>query len=90
MQLNYENEKRFGFKPELNDNISSIPDDSVLTPDDIGQLIGISPRTARRYCEQGRIPSYCFNRKYIVYGNDFKNFMKKCFVRPGVAKDLIQ
>ncbi|MBY3618618.1 helix-turn-helix domain-containing protein [Paenibacillus sp. VTT E-133291] len=83
-------EKRFGLSPNLNNSyIAAIPDDALLTPTDISNVTGLSTRQIRRYCESGQLRTYCFGRKYVIYGVDFKNFMKDSIVRGRTLKELI-
>ncbi|MFS0667194.1 helix-turn-helix domain-containing protein [Peribacillus frigoritolerans] len=89
MELNYEKEKRIGLTPQLNHLIKTIPDANILSPEEIAGYIGMSVRQVRRYCEQGIIKSYCFGRKYIVYGNDFKEFMSNSQVRSASAREVL-
>ncbi|MGG3269852.1 helix-turn-helix domain-containing protein [Priestia aryabhattai] len=90
MSINYEKEKRMGLTPKLNPIMKNIPDDVILSPEELANFIGISVRQVRRYCEQGKIRSYCFGRKYIVYGNDFKEFMAKSQVRPATIREILE
>jgi excisionase family DNA binding protein len=89
MQKTNQLEEQFGYKPELATPLKEITDDMVMTPNDIADLIGLSVRQIRRYCENGKIKSYCFGSKYVIYGSDFKEFMKQNQVRPRSVKELI-
>lgn len=82
-------ENRFGLSPDLNNSyIAAITDDALLTPADISDITGLSTRQIRRYCESGQLHTYCFGRKYVIYGIDFKNFMKDSIVRGRAIKEL--
>ncbi|WP_066061372.1 helix-turn-helix domain-containing protein [Neobacillus soli] len=73
--MNYEFEKKLGLTPQLNKLFKAIPDESVLTPEDIAELLNRSKETVRRWCRKGKLPSYSFGGKYTILGNDFKKFM---------------
>jgi excisionase family DNA binding protein len=88
MSINYEKEKRMGLTPKLSPFMETIPDDCILTPEELSVYMGLSVRQVRRYCEQGKIPTYCFGRKYIVYGMDFKDFMRKSQVRRSSIREI--
>ena len=83
-------EEQFGYETELAPPIKAIPDDGVLTPNDVADLIGLSVRQVRRYCESGKIRSYCFGNKYVIYGSDFKEFMTENQVKPSSIREMIQ
>ena len=89
MELNLKKEERYGLTPNLSPHISNIEDDEPLTPEDIAKITGMSTRTVRRYCENGKLKAYCFNRKYIVYGLDFKEFMKNSIVRKTAIRRVL-
>uniref|UniRef100_UPI00403F5BCB helix-turn-helix domain-containing protein n=1 Tax=Paenibacillus sp. FSL E2-0201 TaxID=2954726 RepID=UPI00403F5BCB len=72
-----------------NSFIRSIPDDALLTPADISNITGLSTRQIRRYCEKGQLRSYCFGRKYVIYGVDFKSYMKESLVCHRTFKELL-
>lgn len=82
-------EKKLGLTPKLNTPFNEIPDDAILTPEDISNYIGISVRQVRRYCESGKITSSCFGRKYIVFGSDFKDFLVNTRVRTKSVRELL-
>lgn len=77
---NFDVEKELGLQPSI-EQFEVIPDDWVLTPQDVANLIGISAISVRRWCREGRIPSYQFQRKYVITGKDFKDFLKGSKVR---------
>lgn len=83
-------ENRFGISPEINNSfIRSIPDDQLLTPADVSNITGLSARQIRRYCENGQLRSYCFGRKYVIYGVDFKSYMKESLMRHRTFRKLL-
>lgn len=73
-------EKELGIQPSI-EQFEAIPDDWVLTPHDVAILIGMSAISVRRWCKEGRIPSYQFQRKYVITGKDFKDFLNVSKVR---------
>ena len=44
MEINYEKEKRMGLTPKLNLIMESMPDDCVLSPEEIADYMGMSVR----------------------------------------------
>ncbi len=62
--------------------IFELPDEEILNPEDIAVLVGMHVESVRRWCRQGKLPSYCFGNKYIIVGEDFKIFMKRSKVTP--------
>lgn len=62
--------------------IFDVPNDVVLHIEDIADLVGMHPESVRRWCREGKMASYCFGNKYIIIGQDFKNFMKASRVKP--------
>jgi excisionase family DNA binding protein len=90
MKSKHHIEDHFGYEAELAPPLKAIPDDSVMTPNDVSDMIGLSVRQVRRYCESGKIRSYCFGSKYVIYGSDFKEFMKQYQVRPKTLKEMVQ
>mgnify|MGYP005829391593 CR=1 FL=1 len=90
MELNYNKEQLLGIAPSLPKHIESIADDEPLIPEDLAEMMGISVRSVRRYCESGKIRAFNYNRKYVVYGSDFKDFMLQSFVRPTDVRDMLQ
>ncbi|MBP2241730.1 excisionase family DNA binding protein [Cytobacillus eiseniae] len=81
-------EDRFGLTPKLPKTLEEIEDGCILTPEDLANYMGLSVRQVRRYCEQGKIRSLCFGRKYVVYGSDFKEFLRKSLIRPSSIREL--
>ncbi|WP_047986080.1 helix-turn-helix domain-containing protein [Ornithinibacillus californiensis] len=63
-------------------DIFKITDEEILQPEDIANLINMHVESVRRWCRQGKLPSYNFGNKYIIVGEDFKNFMKRAKVIP--------
>jgi excisionase family DNA binding protein len=76
-ELEYIKQKRLGLIPELNDIIKRIPDDMILSPQDIAQYLTVTERQVRRYCANGELKSICSGRKYAIYGVDFKEFAQR-------------
>lgn len=62
--------------------IFDVPDDVILRVEDIAEMTAMHPESVRRWCRQGKLTSYCFGNKYIVTGEDFKEFMRKSKVKP--------
>ncbi|OIJ13809.1 hypothetical protein BKP35_08500 [Anaerobacillus arseniciselenatis] len=62
--------------------IFDVPDETVLHPEEIADLLNMHVESVRRWCRNGKLPSYSFGGKYIVVGEDFKAFMKKAKVTP--------
>ncbi|WP_143414892.1 helix-turn-helix domain-containing protein [Geobacillus sp. E263] len=87
---NYKLEKELGLEPELDCKFEQVPDDWVLTPENVADLIGMSVVSVRRWCREGKLPAYRFERKYIITGKDFKEFMKKARNRSKAAKSVFQ
>ncbi|WP_253514837.1 helix-turn-helix domain-containing protein [Peribacillus frigoritolerans] len=69
------NLKVFGLEPKLNELFCAIPDESVLTPNQIAALLVRSEETIRRWCRKGKLPAYNWGGKYVIMGSDFKEFM---------------
>lgn len=88
--MNYELEKDLGLAPGLNKLFEAIPDETVLSPEDIAELLHRSKETVRRWCRTGRLPAYNFGGKYTILGNDFKEFMLKGHTRSETSKKLFQ
>lgn len=61
--------------------IFEVPDDAVLHIEDIAKLVNMHEESVRRWCRNGKLPSYNFGNKYIVVGADFKSFMKRSKVK---------
>lgn len=62
--------------------IFEVEDEAILHPEDISQLVNMHVESVRRWCRQGKLPSYSFGNKYVIVGEDFKNFMKRSKIRP--------
>ncbi|TWI56323.1 helix-turn-helix domain-containing protein [Halalkalibacter nanhaiisediminis] len=90
MELNTDKEQMLGIYPSLPKHLANIADDEPLMPEDLAELMGVSVRSVRRYCESGKIRAFNYNRKYVVYGSDFKDFMLQSFVRPTNVRDMLQ
>lgn len=58
-------------------HIFQVPDETVLTPEDIAILVNMHVESVRRWCRNGKLPSYSFGSKYIILGEDFKKFMTR-------------
>ena len=86
---NFDVEKELGLQPSI-EHFEVISDDWVLTPQDVANLIGISAISVRRWCREGRIPSYQFQRKYVITGKDFKGFLKGSKVRSKSVKRILK
>jgi excisionase family DNA binding protein len=84
--VDYKKEKELGLTPKLDEKFN-LPDDWVLTPEQIADLVGMSPITVRTWCREGKIEAYQFNRKYIITGKAFKKFMIKSHNR---SKSVIE
>ncbi|WP_066385806.1 helix-turn-helix domain-containing protein [Neobacillus mesonae] len=68
-------EQEFGLGPVLGQYFSAIPDETILSISDISELLGRSEETIRRWCREGKLPSYSFGGKYGILGAEFKNFI---------------
>lgn len=54
-----------------------VPDDAVLTPEEIANRLGVHIETVRRWCRAGKLDSYNFGGKYVIVGSEFKAFMER-------------
>jgi excisionase family DNA binding protein len=68
--------ENIGLQMDINP-LFDIPDDCILNPEQIAELLGVSLETVRRWCRTGKVSSYSFGGKYIIIGNDFKTFIKR-------------
>lgn len=66
--------------------IFDVEDEAILHPEDIAEVVNMHVESVRRWCRQGKLPSYSFGNKYIIVGEDFKNFMKRAKVTPKWAR----
>jgi excisionase family DNA binding protein len=57
------------------DPVFDVPDDVVLNPASIAELLGVSEETVRRWCRAGKIPCYAPGGHYVIPGSAFKEFM---------------
>ncbi|MEK3977889.1 helix-turn-helix domain-containing protein [Psychrobacillus sp. FSL K6-2836] len=62
-------------------DIFNLPDEEILHPEDIALMINMHVESVRRWCRQGKLPSYNFGNKYVIVGEDFKTFMKRSKVK---------
>lgn len=81
--------KELGLQPSI-EQFEIIPDDWVLTPNDVANLTGMSAITIRRWCREGKIPSYQFQRKYVITGNEFKKFLKRSKIQSKFIRRMIE
>jgi excisionase family DNA binding protein len=72
---------------ENSHSIFDVPDDTVLRIEDIAQLTSMHPESVRRWCREGKLSCYCFGKKYIIVGEDFKRFMIQSKVTPRWARE---
>lgn len=63
-------------------SIFNVSDDSVLHVEEIAELVNMHVESVRRWCRNGKLPSYNFGNKYIVVGSDFKDFMRTSKIKP--------
>jgi excisionase family DNA binding protein len=61
--------------------IFNVPDDLIMNPEDISIMVNMHVESVRRWCRNGKLPSYCFGKKYIILGEDFKKFMAEAKVK---------
>lgn len=87
---NYGLEKELGLEPNIDKKFEGIPDEWVLTPEIVADLIGMSVVSVRRWCRQGKLTAYKFERKYVITGRDFKIFMKSSLNRTLAALAVFQ
>lgn len=57
--------------------IFEVPDDAVLTPEEIASKLGFHIESVRRWCRDGKLDCYSFGGKYVIVGSDFKAFMER-------------
>lgn len=88
--MDYQLEKKLRLAPSLNKLFNAIPDESVLSPEDIAELLQRSKETVRRWCRTGKLPAYNFGGKYTILGNDFKEFMLHGHTRSEKDRKLSQ
>jgi excisionase family DNA binding protein len=81
-------ERELGLRPKLHP-MFDIPDDVVLHPENIAELLGVSIETVRRWCRESKLPNYSFGGKYIITGDDFKAYMRKARSRTRAQKELL-
>jgi hypothetical protein len=86
----YNLERELNLRPTIEPIFDNIPDDWVLTPNDIADLIGMSVVSVRRWCRQGKIMAYQFERKYVITGEHFKSFMRQSRIRSKVVRDVFK
>ncbi|MGE8205859.1 helix-turn-helix domain-containing protein [Heyndrickxia sp. NPDC080065] len=67
--------------------IFDLPDETILHPEEISELINMHVESVRRWCRNGKLPSYSFGGKYIIVGEDFKEFMMKAKVEPHWSRE---
>jgi excisionase family DNA binding protein len=72
----HEKLKRLGLESDLHSKFD-VPDDIILAPNDVAKLVNTTASTVRRWCANGKLPSYNFGGKYCITGSDFKIFMKR-------------
>lgn len=78
------------FQSDISKTFESVPDEAVLSPGVIAELLCRSNETIRRWCRSGRLPSYSFGGKYIIIGEDFKRFMKQAKTGSKELRDLFE
>lgn len=69
-------------------SIFDVPDDLILRIEDIAELTQMHLESVRRWCRTGKLPSYCFGKKYLIVGKDFKNFMIQSKVKPRWQREI--
>ena len=78
----YELEKQHGKIPEFSlGKIDYLPDEAILSPKDIAELLGRSNETIRRWCREGKMEAFGSGGYYMIKGWQFKNFMVKSHTR---------
>ncbi|OKL36688.1 helix-turn-helix domain-containing protein [Domibacillus mangrovi] len=89
-QYNEQIEKELGIEPVIASVFEQIEDDWILTPLEVADLIGISAISVRRWCREGKLPSYRFKRKYVITGKEFKRFVKQSKVRTKAIQSVLK
>lgn len=69
--------------------IFNVPDEAILQAEEIAELLGFHVESVRRWCRQGKLHSYSFGNKYIIVGEDFKEFIKQAKTKPKWEKELL-
>lgn len=86
LQLSYEKEDKFRKMAKTGwrdiHPIFQVDDNEILHVEEIAKLTKMHTESVRRWCRSGKLPSYQFGGKFIVTGNDFKDFMSRSRVKP--------
>jgi len=78
----YKLENELGKTPEVSlGKIDFLPDEAILSPKDIAELLGRSKETIRRWCREGKLEAFGSGGYYMIKGWQFKKFMRKSHTR---------
>lgn len=58
---------------------SMVDDDILFSVSDIAELIGVKDETVRNWCRKGKLRVVAPIGKYMIYGEDLKEFMFERF-----------
>lgn len=56
-----------------------IDDEMMLAPSDISELVGVKTETVRNWCRQGKLRIISPIGRYMIQGDDLKEFMFERF-----------
>lgn len=82
-------EKELGFEQEIHSLFLSIDDEKVMNAEEVSELLKVHPESVRRWCRNGKLPSYNFGGKYVIMGDEFKEFVKKARIQPKWQSELM-
>lgn len=78
----YSLEKELGKTPDISlGKIDFLPDEAILSPKDIAELLGRSNETIRRWCREGKLEAFGSGGYYMIKGWQFKEFLCKSHTR---------
>lgn len=87
----FELEQKLGKTPEISlGKIDYLPDEAILSPKDIAELLGRSNETIRRWCRDGKMEAFGSGGYYMIKGWQFKNFMRKSHTRNKRAQRMFK
>jgi len=81
-------EKELGFEQDIHPLFLSIDDEKVMNPEEISKILNVHPESVRRWCRDGKLPSYNFGGKYVIMGDEFKAFAKNSRIQPKWQREL--
>lgn len=56
--------------------MQDLPEKEFYSPEEIGQLLGLSDETIRGYIKKGDLQAYKFNKIWRVRKKDFEKFLE--------------